>query len=222
MRLNASSSQYLDQLRNRLKQQVPFSYLPEALVTSWFSDAKLLRLKPGQTLVSNKQLQDRLYLVIDGKVRLLAEHDDDIKTLKTSGPGQFLGWVSLLRAGACEWVTASESCVVLALKADKFLEYYNQVSSFSSWFNNLSQPQESFQVVLAALNLAPQRLEGWRDQVLSNLDNTLITVLPAGQNLDRSDDSNGETRWFLSTPDVPNLPVGTESSRSCFANTLWL
>ena len=38
----------------------------------------------------------------------------------------------------------------------------------------------------------------------------MITVLPAGQNLDRSDDSNGETRWFLSTPDVPNLPVGTE------------
>ena len=76
--------------------------------------------KTWPTLLSNRQLQDRIYLVLE-KVRLLAENENDINTLQLRGSGQFVGWVSLLRAGACEWVTASESCLVLALNVDEFL-----------------------------------------------------------------------------------------------------
>ena len=95
--LSTTSSDYLDQLRGQLIQQVPFSYLSADAAHEWLSQAKLLRLKPGQTLLSNRQLQDRIYLVLEGKVRLLAENENDINTLQLRGSGQFVGWVSLLR-----------------------------------------------------------------------------------------------------------------------------
>ena len=211
--MSTTSSDYLDQLRSKLIQQVPFSYLSADAAHEWLSQAKLLRLKPGQTLLSNRQLQDRIYLVLEGKVRLLAENENDINTLQLRGSGQFVGWVSLLRAGACEWVTASESCLVLALNVDEFLASYQKISEFSQWFNQLSQPQETFEVAKAALELAPQRLEGWRDQLISHLETSSIAVTYPDKPFDTSPSSDDEIRWFLSTPNVPNFPVGTEVSR---------
>ena len=90
----------LVKLRQQLQDQAPFSYLPANSASGWLEKGKMLRLEPGQTLVSNRKLQDRIYLVIDGTVRLLVEQDDEIITLSRRGPGQFIGWASLLRAEA--------------------------------------------------------------------------------------------------------------------------
>ena len=67
----------------------------------WLAESKLVRLSPGQTLISKKELQDRIYLVISGQVRLLVETESDTITLDRRGPGQFLGWSSLLRGEPC-------------------------------------------------------------------------------------------------------------------------
>ena len=62
---------YLDQLREQLIRQVPFSLLAETAARNWFDTTKIIQLEPGQSLVSNRKLQDRIYLVIEGAVRLL-------------------------------------------------------------------------------------------------------------------------------------------------------
>ena len=107
---------------------------------SWLADSKLIKLRPGQTLISKRQLQDRIYLVVSGQVRLLVEADSDIVTLDRRGPGQFLGWASLLRGDPCEWVTCSEPLVVLALSAAGFIDEIKKRTGFSSWFASLTQP----------------------------------------------------------------------------------
>ena len=81
--------------------------------------------------------------MVEGKVRLLGELDGDIFTIDSRGAGQILGWSSLLRGEACEWVIASEQSVVLALSAQEFLQYLKSDQTFANWFFCLSQPQES-------------------------------------------------------------------------------
>ena len=207
--MSSSTSNYLDQLGNQLFQQVPFSYLAEEQYRPWISEAKLLKLNPGQTLLSNRQLQDRIYLVIDGQVRLLAESEGEIITLQRRGAGQFLGWISLLRADACEWVTASSESVVLALPASGFLDGYQNCSKFAEWFNSLSQSQETFVVLSSALDLAPQRLDGWRNKIISNLDNSCPICVPVGESFVPPKAALKDTIWLVSTDGVPNMPVGT-------------
>ena len=104
------------------------------------SQSKLVQLEPGQTLISPRQLSERIYLVIEGKVRLLIQSEAEIETIDLRGPGQFLGWVSLLRASPCEWVTASEKTVVLALPADSFVKYLTEEAKFADWFTVGSTP----------------------------------------------------------------------------------
>ena len=97
------STSYLDRLRQQLQGQLPFSLLNQENYTNWLSNAKLFDLEPGQAVISPRQLQERSYLLIEGKVRLLAELDGDIFTIDRRGAGQILGWSSLLRGEACEW-----------------------------------------------------------------------------------------------------------------------
>ena len=56
-----------------MRTQAPFSLLEASAVEEWFSGAKLIQLKTGQQLFSSTQLQDRIFLVVRGKVRLLDE-----------------------------------------------------------------------------------------------------------------------------------------------------
>ena len=80
---------YLDQLREQLIRQVPFSLLAETAARNWFDTTKIIQLEPGQSLVSNRKLQDRIYLVIEGAVRLLVEQDGEIITLEKEAQVNF-------------------------------------------------------------------------------------------------------------------------------------
>ena len=104
------------------RRQQPFSLLSPDDLNRWLGRAKLLKMRPGQQLLKPNQLQNRIYLVMRGTVRLLVQLDErEVITLDRRGAGQFLGWVSLLRAEPCEWVSASEETQVLALPAEDFL-----------------------------------------------------------------------------------------------------
>ena len=106
----------------RVKQQSPFDLLDPSQSDQWFGNGKFLKLKPGQTIVFNQSLQDRIYFVVEGEVRFLGNVDGDIITIQRAGVGQLLGWVSLLRAEPCEWVTAVDSTIVFAYRLKIFLD----------------------------------------------------------------------------------------------------
>ena len=176
---------------------------------SWLADSKLIKLRPGQTLISKRQLQDRIYLVVSGQVRLLVEADSDIVTLDRRGPGQFLGWASLLRGDPCEWVTCSEPLVVLALPAAGFIDEIIKRASFSSWFASLTQPQETYLVANAALDLMPQRESNWRDQLIDHLESSSAVALTPGEPFELESSQGLTMDWFVSTSGIPGFPVGS-------------
>lgn len=209
---SVSSSIFLDQLLHKLRAQVPFSLLSSQLCDEWLSDAKLVKLKPGQTLVYNKQLQDRIYLLVEGELRFLVLTEGDISTLARRGSGQFVGWASLLRGEACEWVTASQPSVVLALPANLFIQAVISEEKFADWFACLTQPQETHLVASAVLNMFPQRYEDWSSVLKSQLDRALVVSIEAGTSFSPPPNSPSGTSWHLSTPGIDGFPVGASIS----------
>ncbi len=207
--MSTSSPTYFDQLCDQLRQQSPFQLLDSDLLDSWLANSKLLRLQPGQTLLSPRQLQDRIYLVIQGQVRLLVEVSGEIITIDRRGSGQCLGWVSLLRGSACEWVSASEETTVLALSAQTFLQGIGCCPDFSTWFSSLPQQQETHFVASAALELMPQRFQGWRTRLTSQLANASVCNLSPEVPFKAPDTARPGTTWHLSTSEVPGIAVGT-------------
>ena len=165
-----------------IRKNPPFSLLEGAEADAWFGQAKLIQVKTGQPLLSRAQLQNRIFLVVRGKVRLLAKTDTgESITLELRGPGQLLGWVSLLRAEPCEGVMASEDTLVLALPAEGFLSGLASAPEFAQWFNNTANSHESFVVAQAVLGLQAKRSDDALEQLKQQWPRALVTSLQPGQ-----------------------------------------
>ena len=63
-------------------------------------------------------------------------------TMERRGPGQLLGWVSLLRGQPCELVQASEPCVCLLIPVDLLLECWKTSPEFLNFFTNRTSASE--------------------------------------------------------------------------------
>ena len=206
---NSSLSKPSSAVLKQLKVQKPFSLLEPELLEKWLSESSLFTLTPGQTFVSTKQFQDCIYLVLQGKVRSLVDRYGDIHTLDLKGNGEFIGWVSLLRGEPCEWVIASESTVVLSLPASSFIEAFSTCSSFQNWFATRAQCHETFHVLAASYELAPQKTENWQDSIFSSINYASVFSIFPDCVFDPPPNFGSEYTWYLSTKDVPNTPVGS-------------
>ena len=206
--MTAASSDYIQRLCGQLKGQLPFSNLSEEEHHKLCNDAKLVSLRPGQTLVFNRQLQDRIYLLVEGQVRLLIERDGEIETISRRGSGQFIGWISLLRAEACEWVSASEESVVLAISSKNFLQAIFNHQRFREWFFTLSQPQETYCISKAVLELQPIRQKGWQANIDQWIETSIATYVEPDSPFSPPKGTAGLFTWHMSTAQIPEVPVG--------------
>ncbi|MDA9739758.1 peptidase domain-containing ABC transporter [Synechococcus sp. AH-736-M20] len=195
----------------QLSQLPPFSFLEPEELKSWLSESKLLRAKPGETIISYKSLQDRIYLVVNGQIRMLKINDDgSIDTLAKRGSGQLIGWVSLLRAAPTEWITASEDSVILALPAKYFLASFKKNLKFKNWFGSLVQPQESNAVILASLNKQAKKSEEWKSLITHQVNESVVVTLEEGANFNPpSNQRFKKYNWCVSTTGLQDYPVGS-------------
>ncbi len=200
----------LDHYCQQLGGQAPFSLLPAELRHSWFGGGKLLRYQPGQYLLRPDELPERLLLVLQGQVRLLVNDPDDQRpiTLEKRGPGQLLGWASLLRGEACEWVSASEAVLVLALPADGLVTATRNSVDVRAYFARLSSLQEAHHVALRAGELSARRPAGWQADLASRVQRAWACNLDPEQAFKPPAQAPADLLWHLSTPDVPGWPVG--------------
>jgi len=192
-----------------MRSQAPFALLLEKDADAWLSQAKLIQLKPGQQLLSPNQLQDRIYLVVRGQVRFLAETDSgESITLELRGSGQFLGWVSLLRAEPCESVMASEETLVLSLPAQGLLDGVISTPAFSNWFACKAHGHEAFRVAMAVQAQQPQRSENWLELLKQQWSRAIVISLAPDQPFELPADVPSDYLWYCSTAQVPGVEVG--------------
>lgn len=207
-----TDSSWLLSLQGKLASQAPFSLLTANQLESWFAGGVSRRIfKPGERLLRPDELNNYLYLVLSGEVRLIAYSDESNGqiSLDKRGTGQLLGWVSLVRGEASEFVQASSEVLVLCLPAAQFVHFLKNQPEFAGYFNKLINIQEAYGVALAAAELQPLRPQGWRDTLYERALLAKVASLEENEPFSSLPDLPEQWHWYLSTPNVPNFPVGT-------------
>ena len=196
-------------LKQKLAKQPPFALLPESALDQWFAQVAILNFSPGETILSNNSLSSRLLLVIRGEVRLLGQSigNDQPLSLGRRGPGQLLGWSSLMRGGACEASIASTDVRLLAFPSSLFINAYRDLPAFADHFSRLTSLQESHTVAVAAAQQAPQLSANWQKRLQDVASQAVVCTLVPGEAFAPAP-QHVQLVWCLSTPDVPGWPVG--------------
>lgn len=121
----------------------PFKFLSEALVAQLEERSELVRYELGARILSPEQLPPGLFVVLQGEVRLMAKlRSHRMITMEKRGAGQLLGWVSLLKGEACEYIQVSEVCVCLLIPSDLILECFRNSEPFLHFFSKRTTPSE--------------------------------------------------------------------------------
>jgi ATP-binding cassette subfamily B protein len=206
--LSATSAGLQESLRQQLVSQAPFALLSEAGAQALMDAALLRRFPVGARLLRSDELPAEVLLVLSGEVRLLVSQASDQITLCKRGPGQLLGWSSVLRAEPCELVQASSDVTLIAFPAAAFVGLIRQEPAFAAYFGQLAGLQEAHAVALAAAGLHPRLAAGWDADLLERSQAARALSLAAGAPFTPPQLAGAELDWFLSSLGVPDHPVG--------------
>ncbi|NDC36203.1 MAG: peptidase C39, partial [Synechococcaceae bacterium WB9_2_112] len=97
------------------------------------SGAVLRAYTTGQPLSSADQISSEVLLLEEGQARLVCRDAGRLSTAEKLMPGAFVGLASLLRAQACEAVTAAGPLQAWAIPDGLLLELLASEPSFASW-----------------------------------------------------------------------------------------
>ena len=101
----STTSDWQVSLVEQLAKQSPFSSLDSSDLLAWLQSGKRLRYTPGERLIRPDEINSGILLILKGSVRLLANGSEEEGqfTLDKRGPGQLIGWTSLLRGAPSEF-----------------------------------------------------------------------------------------------------------------------
>ena len=207
------SDKSLDQkqiILDQIFQQEPYSLLTKNQRSYLFESSNLYRYGPGQLVLRPDEISKDIFLVINGKVRLLAKSQisGETVTLGLRGSGQLLGWVSLLRASPTEWIIASEESLLLSISARNFLKIFSESAEFASCFESLGNAHESFHVAETISSLKIQKTEDESDWVASSLERALVKTIKPGSKFAVNAEEK-QYNWYISTELIDGFPVGS-------------
>jgi subfamily B ATP-binding cassette protein HlyB/CyaB len=114
----------------------PFSLLSSAAQAQVESSSQRLRFAEGQQMSSDGAIGAQILVIVEGEARLLGQREGRPFTLRKMGTGELVGLASLLRAAACEQVSAATPVVAMALPDALVLDLLRQEPSFRAWCGN--------------------------------------------------------------------------------------
>jgi ATP-binding cassette subfamily B protein len=149
---------------------------------------EIVRFAPGQLLSEAHFISNRVFVVVEGVVRVLARDEGRLRTLHKSGPGTVVGLASLLRGQACEEVSAAGPLLAAALPDRLLIELLQTSPAFQTTCNSTVFPAE-----LAAL-LAQLKEQGICSGALGEL---LRQTLPEARIVQPAADTTTENGWAM-------------------------
>jgi len=97
------------------------------------ASAQLHSFDTGHVLSQGDQIASTVLLLVAGQARLLSRDHGRLCTVEKLGPGAFVGLASVLRALACEEVSASGPLQAWALPDALVLELFEREANFAAW-----------------------------------------------------------------------------------------
>lgn len=123
----------MQKIKVKFRDISAFEGLSEEGASYLEAESKLLKYRIGQPLSSASTMPNQALWVLDGKCRLLSNEKDRLETIALMGPGASVGIASILRAKACESVTAATDVLALAVPDKLLVEFYVSEPSFRKW-----------------------------------------------------------------------------------------
>ena len=165
--------------RLTMLRQVPaFSQASSKTLERLAITAEKVYLSQGQTLLRSNAIESHAFLLLEGTLRLLG-HDPVLNDLFTVGrlnPGELVGFIDLMRQGACESAIARQPCKLLSFPMTCIAELIKEDSGFLHGLESLQSPCEGAIVlgaVISRINPPPKNTQKW---ILEQLDTNNTNV----------------------------------------------
>ena len=155
----------------KLFTAAPFTLLASEWLERFESESELIRYELGARILNPRQMPPGILILMRGEIRLMAcLSNQRTITLDRRGPGQLIGWTSLLRNDPCELVQASEPCVFVLIPARLVVDAWNSNDKFRTFFDGLSSPSETAYTLSSCFenfNAPPANEESWLREAIS-------------------------------------------------------
>jgi len=169
----------------------------------------------GKPIISKGMLPESLYLISSGRVRSLFQERGNgaVQTLRLLGPGEFFGWVSLMRRQPTEIVTASEETTCLQIPLASLSRIINEFPFLYDLLRVQSDPSEICAILEPIyssdprwkVRLAESGFSGIKELSLHLSQSAVVVDTGFSRVIPQS-----TLQWFVSRSDDAAYPPGSE------------
>ncbi len=180
------------QIQAFLAKTEPFSQLGSAALQKLAGECEMLRYRIGQTILQRETLPANISLIYIGQARLLGQ-DHRTQTpvsLKVVGPGEVLGWGSLVRGVGCETAIASTEAICITVPSAVFLAYLEKEEVLKKAFCDRPNPCELAELLSLEFQRRALGDANLKESTLQVLSGVEVLNFPSG------------------TPQIPELDTG--------------
>ena len=200
----------LNKIIASLSSQAPFSSLSSNEQSDLFSSSRIIECRIGDRILRLDAIPNNIYVVLDGRIRLLAKDQSGSLTLDLRGPGQMFGWISLLCGEGIEWVIASEQTHLLEISAQLFIKFIGQNSSFQEFFSTLRNSHETYRVGKAISEASAYQEVNWLKKFWPTQQRNWVCSVYPEEPFKIPQNAPKETTWHVSVKNVPGFPLGRQ------------
>ena len=149
----------------------------------------------GEIISDNNLMPKNIYLIKEGKVRIIYSKNGKLDSQKILGPGKIIGIASIFRGSSCEFTLASGPVKTKSLKVDEFLELLKIDKIYDECYSALHAGESTIviETIISENNFKEEKFQ----QILNSIDDYL-KIVPNRKDLIEQSLNKGE-RLFLAT-----------------------
>ncbi|HEY9837579.1 MAG TPA: cyclic nucleotide-binding domain-containing protein, partial [Vampirovibrionales bacterium] len=199
----------LSQISEFLKKTAPFDRLSDRALENLATHCELLRYRTGQPIFELGKMPTQVAVIYEGQVRELAydQRSQSMVSLRLAGPGEILGWGSLVRGVAVDSAIASREVICVCIRASTFLEQVKSEKVFREAFEQQAALNEVFELLSGELQRRADATTPAKDLTLQFQPQAVVINFPKGKaNLTELDRHH---LWFLSSGTIGDLDRGS-------------
>ncbi|TVR12071.1 MAG: type I secretion system permease/ATPase [Phormidium sp. GEM2.Bin31] len=197
------------QISDFLAQTAPFDRLKPETLRQLAAKAQLLRYRIGQALLVREKMPAQISIIYQGQVRVLGydSRNGHSTSLRLVGPGEVLGWISVVRDLPCETAMASSETICVSINVNDFRECLRQEKDFNRAVREHPSLIEVFELSSAELQRRADATADLKTLCYDLWSEAQIVDIPKGEQFDPTRlDSN--LLWWVSRGELPDAKVG--------------
>ncbi|MDZ8054802.1 MAG: peptidase domain-containing ABC transporter [Aulosira sp. ZfuVER01] len=201
----------------------PFDKLPFATLKNIAFNCQLLQYRTGQWMLVKERMPAQVMVIYQGQARVLGydQWTNSQISLTVVEPGEFLGWLGLVRGVSCEAVMASTEVIAITLEAAEFLQLMDTEPEFAQAVRSRPHISEVFELLSLEIQRHADATTDIKDLARQVWQETqVVNLVPGTVN---SQQFNKRHLWLVSAGGIEGMTVGyrlaLDDSQETWQNT---